>query len=112
MYDLLKNQITIKYNLEDDTYTLSCSVRRNVVRVVTNKEVSDPYILDAIKSDLARHTAQIVAEEIDVDLDKYNLVRGIPIENLFDMVGWYRSGRLCDSLGRPLYPSHEILDLR
>ena len=112
MYDLLKNQITIKYNLEDDTYTLSCSVRRNVVRVATNKQVSDPYILDAIKSELARHTAQIVAEEIDVDLDKYNLVRGIPIENLFDMVGWYRSGRLCDSLGRPLYPSHEILDLR
>lgn len=51
-----------------------------------------------------RNLAYDMAKDLGVDLDKYNLVRNIPIQDLFDIIGRYRSGALCDMFGRSLYP--------
>jgi len=86
-------------------------VRYHSELAIPNEDLDGFKALDNAQDFVVRSIVDKMSMDLDVDLDKYDLVRNIPFINLFDMVGRYRSGALCDSFGRPLYPDHRCLEV-
>lgn len=100
MYDGLKDHVEIRINQNEPfRYIVKVNVSYRSVIPFTDFETW----LD-VKELGIRNLAYDMAHDLGVDLDKYDLVRNIPIKDLFDMIGRYRSGALCDTFGRSLYP--------
>ena len=100
MYDGLKDHVEIRINQNEPfRYIAKFDVSyRSVI------PFADFETWLGVKELGIRNLAYGMAKDLEVDLDKYDLVRNIPIKDLFDMIGRYRSGALCDIVGRSLYP--------
>lgn len=111
MYDGLKNHVEIRINQNEPLrYIVKFDVSYRSVIPFDDQEYQDrdPSLEFetwlGVKELGIRNLAYDMAHDLGVDLDKYDLVRNIPVKDLFDMIGRYRSGALCDAFGRSLYP--------
>lgn len=111
MYDGLKDHVEIRINQNEPFhYIVKFDVSYRSVIPIADPEYQDGDPSAAFETWLdvkelgIRNLAYDMAKDLGVDLDKYDLVRNIPIQDLFDMIGRYRSGALCDTFGRSLYP--------
>lgn len=99
MYDGLKDHVKFRVSQNEPfRYIAKVDVSYRSVIPFTDFETW----LD-VKELGIRNLAYDMAHDLGVDLDKYDLVRNIPVKDLFDMIGRYRSGALCDTFGRSLY---------
>lgn len=104
MYDGLNDHVKIKINQnEHSRYIVKFDVSyRSVIPFADPSAAFETWL--GVKELGIRNLAYEMAKDLGVDLDKYDLVRNIPIKDLFDIIGRYRSGALCDMFGRSLYP--------
>lgn len=111
MYDGLKDHVEIRINQNEPfRYIVKFDVSYRSAITFADPEYQDGDPSAAFETWLGvkelgiRNLAYDMAKDLGVDLDKYDLVRYIPVKDLFDMIGRYRSGTLCDQFGRSLYP--------
>lgn len=111
MYDGLKDHVEIRINQNEPfRYIVKFDVSYRSIIPLDDPEYQDGDPSAAFETWLdvkelgIRNLAYDMAHDLGVDLDKYDLVRNIPYRDLFDIIGRYRSGALCDMFGRSLYP--------
>lgn len=114
-YDELVSHIRFDVSelVEQNAHRIQGDIRYRSEMVIPNEDLNgfEFETLDNAQGFIVDNIAHKMLSDLEIDLQRYDLVRYIPIEDLFDMIGRYRSGALCDSFGRPLYPDHRCLEV-